>query len=385
MRWSVVQLCSSAAVASCTLAVPLYTAHLGGTRVEVGLIGTIYGLTLFLSNYLFGAVADRYSRWRVLYLGLGASALVFGLQALATSVGHLAAARGLAGVAAGIFPAALIATVYEQHGPLGRFISWGSLGWSVGFFLIVPLGWLSPPGAPAGWVYGGVFASAALLFGLALAAALRMPREEGPHLHVPLLSLEPLRRNWPIYLSFLIRHTGAQVVWIIFPLYIVSLDFPPEMLALGTRTTWVGLVMGFNVFLQFFMMPRVDRLPETRGVVAGFLLSALSFALYPLARSPLHVLLIQPIIALAWSLLYVGIVKWLMGHTEDKATSSGALASMHGLSYILGPLLGGLLSDLWGFPAAFHLAAALSLAGLLLYLAAPPKETRAPGAPANPE
>jgi len=221
MKQNVIQLLYRAAFSASYIFIPILAEELGASKSQVGIIGAIYGLAVFSSSYLFGRASDVYGRKFFLHLGLGVSSLTFFLQVLTdpsfvapfwADPWLLAFARGLAGFSIGIFPSALIAYVYESGDLLGRFSSFGALGWAIGTFTagLIAMFW----GA-------FVLSSACLL--LAFLVSFTMPRISSPHLSVPFFPKSVIKKNWRLYLSYFMRHTGANCIWITYPLYVINL------------------------------------------------------------------------------------------------------------------------------------------------------------------
>lgn len=72
-------------------------------------------------------------------------------------------------------------------------------------------------------------------------------------------------------------------------------------------------------------------------------------------------------IACSWSFLYVGSTRRVVELNPDKATAAGLINSMIGAAGVAGALLGGVLSQLFGFRATIIGAAFFSISGFLLY------------------
>lgn len=352
MRQNVIYLLSSLAISASYLFIPNLGEELGASNAQIGIIGAIYGLAIFTSSYLFGRASDVYDRRFFIHLGLGVSALTFLLQVLAdpsfiapywADPWLLALARGLAGFSVGIFPAALTAYVYESKDPLGRFTSFGSLGWCIGSFA-------------AGLIamYWGAFVLSSVCLLMAFFVSLAMPHIAGPRLRVPFFPLKLMKRNWHVYLSYFLRHTGANGIWIIYPLYIVSL---------GGDELWVGLIYTVNTASQFFVMRYVDRFRDKILIKAGFALSSITFFAFTLAQDFYQLIPAQVLLGCSWSCLYVGSLLYLMKHNVEKATCTGMLSSVISLAAVFGALLGGGVSQLLGFKATMYVAAALATTG----------------------
>jgi len=346
MDSSTIQLLSYASLIMGLIVVPLFASDLGASYFEVGVIVAAYGFTIFFSSYIFGRASDIHGRRIILILGLVASSIAFFLQIFADSVTSLVLMRALVGFCAGIYPPALIAYVYEQKEGLGTFSAYGSLGWAIGSFLT---------GVVAS--YNGVFLIGSLFFFAAFLVSLRMPEGEFKSVKIPLFPTELLMENSTVYLPFLLRHLGAFAIWAIFPLYLADL---------GADRFWIGILYGVNSLTQFFVMMRLNRFDGARLVRWGLVVSALAFIAIALAQNHWQMLPTQILLGFSWSFLYVGSLLFLTKKNIERATSVGILRSLIGLAGIFGPILGGLISQLYGLVWTMYFAAALTLIGFLL-------------------
>jgi len=356
----VIQFLSSVALSASLLFIPNLTRDLGGTDSQIGIAVAAYALAMFISSYLFGRLSDIYSRRLFISLGLALSAVTFFIQTLAdpnfifpllADPSLLAFVRALAGFSLGVFPAALMVYVYDSAGPLGRFASFGALGWAVGTFAAGIIAEATS--------YYGIFVMASLCFWIAFALSLTMKQVDGPRLEVPFFPRQLLKRNWRVYVAYLLRHTGANIIWVIYPLYIVSL---------GGDKFWVGVIYTVNTATQFIVMLFLDRFKDERLIKAGLLLATTTFFSFTLAQNFLHLLPIQVLLACSWACMYVGSLLYLMKNNVEKATSSGILSSVINISQVFGALIGGAISQFFGnFRATMYLATIMTIAGFVLF------------------
>jgi len=356
MKPNVIQLLYRAAFSASYLFIPILAEELGASKTQVGLIGAVYGLALFSSLYLFGRASDLYGRKFFLHLGLGVSSLTFFLQVLAdpsfvapfwADPWLLAFARGLAGFSIGIFPSALIAYVYESGDLLGRFSSFGALGWAIGTFA-------------AGLIamYWGAFVLSSACLLLAFLVSFTMPTISSPRLSVPFFPKSVIKKNWHLYLSYFMRHTGANCIWIIYPLYILNL---------GGDEFWVGVLYTVNTASQFFVMRFIDRFRNKTLINAGLILSSITFFVFTLAQNFYQLLPMQVLLGCSWSCLYVGSLLYLTRRNVEKATCTGMLSSVISLAAVAGAIIGGTISELFGFRATIYTAATLAATGFCLF------------------
>ncbi|MDO9517556.1 MAG: MFS transporter [Methanosarcinaceae archaeon] len=347
MRLNTIQFLTNTSYMLSMVFIPLFAESLGATYFEIGVICAVFGATSFLSSFIFGKAADIHRLKKVIILGLVVSAITFFLQIFAYDPFSLAVTRGLAGFSVGMYPAALIVYVHYQKRSIGKFSSFGALGWMAGYLLAGLIGNI---------IY--LFALSSLFYCFALLSAMRMEDIETPVFHVTYFSIDTFTNNIGTYLSFFIRHSGAVAVWTIFPLYLASL---------GANMFWIGTLYAINPAVQFLVMRRLDGFRNERLIVWGYLLSVVAFASYIIIPNYLFVIPGMIVVACSWSFIYVGSNQLLVERNIDKATAAGLLNSMIGASGITGALIGGVLSQIYGFEAVLLCGSIFSFIGLIIF------------------
>lgn len=336
--------------------IPLLAASFGATPFEIGLIAMLFGASMFISNFVFGRLSDVTGRRRIfIKTGLLAASVAFFLQIFMYDVVSMMAIRSLAGFTMGIFYFPLIAQISSQERykkALGRFGGYGSLGWVAG---------LAIAGIVTSYnlifMASGIFLLAAFLFSVFL------PDLRESRIHIPLFPKAIIKRNLKLYLSVIIRHTGAFSVWVIFPLYLAGLGFD--------KTT-IAFLFALNPVTQIFMTQIVGHFSEKRdeGIFIKFsFLASLATFLILLSFTDIAVLgLSMLVLGTSWGFLWAGSIIRLTSRNLEKATATGILGSVLGISAVVGPLIGGLLSQFFGFQATFVFAALASLVAFLIAL-----------------
>ncbi len=329
--------------------IPLVAKQLGANPSQIGLIVGGYQGMMLLSNLVFGRWADFGDRKRFVVAGLTASALAFVLHIRAGNLGQLLAVRMLVGFCAGVFPAALVAYFYEENKRLGRFSGFGSLGWGAGAVLVGVT------------VKDKAFLLAALILGVTAVVAVFGLRSQRVRLGEKFFDIGVFRRNWRVYVAFLLRHLGAFSIWTIFPVYLAHL---------GASRFWVGFVYALNPVGQFVFMNLLENSAEDKLIKSGLFLSILVFVAFGLANDYRQVIPVQIVLALSWSCLYLGSLKQLLRKNPERSTVAGMLQSVLSLAAVLGALLEG-ITGAFGYRTIMFTAAGLAFAGTLLYLVAP--------------
>jgi MFS family permease len=370
MKTKSILLLSNASNMMSTIFIPVFAVGIGASTREIGIIGAGYGLAIFVSSYLFGRASDIHGRRAFLVPGLFLSTLAFFLQILARGPLELIVIRTLAGFCIGIFTAPLIAYEFEKGGRLGTFSSYGSLGWALGSILagvIAQHGEMYSRQNPL-LPFWEVFFLAGFFYLVSFLISLGLPDVEAHPVKTPLFPKEILGRNLHIYLPLVLRVTGAFSIWIIFPIFLTGL---------GASKLWIGILYFANTSTQFFIMRRLDFANESRLYAGGLLFSGVVFFAYTLPENFLYLIPLQLLLAITWSWMYVGGLRYLTENNEEKAASIGLMNSLTSISMAVGPLLGGFIAGGFGFDAVMYFASALSLLGLLIFLITRPR-TRSP-------
>ena len=336
-------LLANLAIETSVIFLPLFATELGASELQVGIVGGAYGVAFLLSSLAFSRRADVRGRLPFVRVGLGLGTLAFAVQTLVGDPFTLMLARALVGFCLGISSAALIAYNYELGAGTGRFASFGSLGWLLGAVVAIFV-----------QGYNSLFLLSSVSCGLAFAISLPL-KENGSRFAMRVTILDVVRRNFRVYFSFFLRHLGANMVWVIFPLFLASL---------GASKGWIAVTDGINTGGQFIAMMFVEKLGESRLFPLGLLLSVLVFLAYSQATHYFQVLPVQALLAVAWSCLYVGALLLLLKKNEERATSVGFLFSVISLTGAVGPFLGGLVAQFWGYSVLMYIAAGLCLLGL---------------------
>jgi len=334
--------------------IPLLGAQLGASDFQIGLVGAVYGASFLASSLFSGWKSDHVGRLVFVRWGLWAGSLAFAAQLLANNVIVLMVVRGAVGFTLGIATAAAIAYAFESGVDMGKYSSYGSLGWIFG--------------ALGAALIGEIQLLFRLSFLICLAAfLLSLAFKEAPayDFAAPPNLWRVMKRNYRIYSAVFLRHLGAVAVWIIFPLYLVSL---------GLDKFWIGILWGINFAVQFIVMRYLERFSEYKTFAFGQLLSILVFAAYAFVTNLVPLIVVQVLLGVAWSCLYVGALLIVLRSGEERGTAGGIFQSTLNLCNAVGPLTGGLIAQGWGYRGVMFFAVAVGVAGMLVAVPAGPKE-----------
>jgi len=366
MNSMAIALLANAGVASSLIFIPNFAREAGASEGQIGLIFAAHSAMALLASFVFGRLADVRGRRRILQAGLLLSVAAAGLQVLADEPLTIGLSRAFLGLALGMYPGALIAYAYEARERMGRFAAYGSIGWAIGNLAAGALAFLYPS------QFVLVFAGSSALFFAAWLAALRLAVTPEESLVVPRIPLAVIRRNLAVYATMLIRHTGANMIWVIFSLYLYDRGF----------AYWeIGLVTAVNPIVQAIISRQLDGYRASVLIPIGVSLSALVFVVFTITAGVIQMILAQVLLGFSWATLYVGCLKFVTERNEERATAAGLLGSTTTLAAILGPLAGGVISAAFGYSAAMYAAAGMCGLALLTYVMATRTDRHAVGAP----
>lgn len=357
-----IQTLSSASLFASAFLIPLIMKQeFDVNEAEIGVVVAAYGTALLISSMAFGRLADVRGRRLVLQAGLLVCTVTSALQFLAFDTTTLLIVRVIMGFAAGTFPSSLMAYAYESHGKAGKFASFGALGWGIGTLLA---------GVFAAYSLFAPFLVSSVLFGIAFAISLALPFPKQTLLKVPLFPTNVIRRNAASYAGILLRHTGACMIWVIYPIFLAKIR---------DDAMWIGIVYAINAGTQFIVMQMLDKYDGRKLFVVGLLLSALTFFLFIVSTNEWMIMADQVVLGCSWACTYVGALKVILEKGAERSTSSGLLDSTLSLSSIFGSLAGGLIAVAFGDYMTMWVAIGLSFAGLAIFLTLSNGQTKGSG------
>ncbi|MGB9613140.1 MAG: MFS transporter [Candidatus Margulisiibacteriota bacterium] len=345
--YNVIQLLTNASIYASSLFIPLMAKEFGASPFAIGLIVSAFYFAYFVSSYLFGVFSDRYGPKIFLQIGLFFSFLFFALQILAKDLWTLLWMRALAGFSAGMFPAALEVYAFrERNGKIGKFAAYGSLGWALGSLL-------------AGFLvaYNPIFIVSSMLFVVAFVLSLKCEKIS-PLGRAKLIPWDLFKRNLRIYVPYFLRAVGAQTIWAIFPLYLLSL---------GGSHFWIGIAYFVNAFSQFVIMQYIERFRNLYLFNIGLLCSVITFMAYALLPSFWYVFPVQVLLAFSFSTLQVGAHQQVLQRNTQKGSVVGILNSIVNFTAVIGPFLAGILLHFFGFEGVMWFAVMISLVSLISF------------------
>lgn len=352
LKTATIQMMAGAAMLSAFTYIPILAReNLSISELHITFIVGGYAAASFIASFIFGRAGDIYGRRIVIRSGLLLATISFGLLLLSSSLETLFIVRLTNGFCVGMYPGALAAYAYESKIKMGRFATWGAVGWGFGTLFA---------GYAAGFNIYYAFVVSTLFLTIAFASSLTLPKVPRVVVKVPLFPVETFKRNIHIYLAVLLRHASAFAIWTLWPLFLYDL---------GATTFTIAIVQATNALSQVvFMATITDRFESKTLVSIGLIASAVAFAWFPFARNIIEILPSQVLLGFAWSCLYVGALKFVTENNEDRSTASGLLTSTLSLSGVIGPIIAAVIYSIWpGYTPIMFFAVGMSLISFVIF------------------
>ncbi|MGA1820656.1 MAG: MFS transporter [Thermoplasmatota archaeon] len=355
-RIAAIQVLSSGAFLASFTYIAIYAREAGLTNFHITIMASLYASATFFSAYIFGRLADTYGKRKVLIVGLFSLIFITASQALASNVFSFLSFRFLAGIGFGMFPAALAAYAFEAKAKMGRFSAFGALGWGLSLLF---------SGVVADRIgVWSVFVFASAMVGIALFISMRLGRIPEIRIRSPLLPFKMFGKNFRILVPFIIRHSTAASIWVLWPVFLHE--------KLGLNFWQIGIVQATNALTQFLSMFLIgDHLKPRTLIGIGLIASAMAFISFTIIQEFPLFLVTQVLLGFSWANLYVGSLRLMLERNRERASAAGLLASSISLSSLIGPLISLVIVQLLpgsSYEGPMYLAFGASLLAFLFFL-----------------
>lgn len=333
-----VQFISSLSMLSMFTYVPYWAYELGFSFLDISLISIFYGIGIFATNIVIGRISDLVGvRKPFIFLGLIITSISIFTLSFHSNFIEFSIFRTFTAIGYGIYIPTLTALVTDKNMKLGKFSGYGTAAWAVGVVISGVIGIFWVPGI-------FIFSALAVLGSAIFALVIKEERTDTKKYEFSTMAVFWQRKR--VFTSFIIRHSLASAVWILWPLYLESL---------GANELAIAFIQVLNPVTSSIIMAKfTDSLDSKLMFNLGLLLTGITFFSYLLATNWVMIFPDQIILGFSWAFIYVGALRYAIESTEfDKSTISGWINSIQSIATIVGSVfaftviyLGGTILDL---------------------------------------
>lgn len=352
---------------------PIYAQTMGATGLTLGLIFSAFSLARAVAMPLVGALSDRHGRKRFIVAGLGGYSVVALAMITADSAWDIILLRALHGVfAAMVLPVsmALVADI-SPSGREGR--TFGSFNTA----LLLGMG-MGPFLGGAIYDYFGVAANFIIMAAMSAVSLLMIALK----IKDPKAVQEPANKN-SAWTNQLILLKDRQIWGICLcragnaaAMGCLLAFLPVLSQEKGLSSIKVGLLLGANMFVMTALQSLAGRLADKwpRALMAGSaqLAIALSRMMLPLAGGFETLLILVMLDGIGAGMVIPPLSALAVSHGRRLGSGMGVVMGLLTLAmsvgFFSGPLLAGLVTDIWNINAAFWLAGTLAGLGAVAVL-----------------
>jgi MFS transporter, DHA1 family, multidrug resistance protein len=346
---------------------PVYLNTLGANGVHVALIIASFSLSKLLFTPLFGWLSDRRGRKGLIVAGLVIYALVSIAYLVASSVSSLALIRFAQGIGAALVRPIALAFVGETAPEEHEGITMGTF--DISFYGALAVGPVIGGVMQEVFGYGALFIALLVLslFSLVVAARFVPDVRNDRAIDRPVSSHWTLFAKSPVFLSLL-----SFIFTRAFGIVLLGVFLPLAMkLNLNLDSLHIGIVMASGTVVTALLLRPMGRLSDLRErpllvLGGGAAASILSFCI-PFAGGFYPLLLLAVVIG-GFNVLSMPASAALLvleGNKHGMGITMGVFNGFMNLGFIVGPIAGGILMDLYGLPSVFVTAGAVGILGLI--------------------
>jgi MFS transporter, DHA1 family, multidrug resistance protein len=347
---------------------PFYAEEIGATPTQLGLLMAVYSLMQLIFAPFWGGLSDKIGRKPVMMIGITGLALSFFIQALATELWMLFAARIIGGILSSANMPTAMAYVADITTPENRGKGMGIIGAAVG------LGFVFGP------AIGGIFSGTSMSLPFYLAGSTSLltvflvffllketlqtkSKNEIPAKKPSLWQAfsGPSSVLFLLQLLISLSLSGLEATFAYFAAKKAGLD--------STHLGYIFMIMGFaGALVQGGLVGRLTkRFGEGKVIQGGIIVSAIGFGLILLVDSFITAAIFLSIFGIGNGVIRPSVSSLLTKtSTAGHGSATGLLSSFDSLGRIIGPPLGG-----WLFSMAIGLpyisGAIISILAFILF------------------
>jgi len=349
--------------------IPIYASNLGATGVWIGLIYSSFSLSRAMLMTPIGKLSDTRSKKKIICVGLGAYALVSILYIFAWNPPFLMAVRFIHGVGSAMVIPVASAYVVEltPKGEEGRYMGMMNMAMFTGFGMGPLIG-----GYLTDLSYTTTFYTMTALISISLVLTLLFVPEENSlkiekesKLTPSLREVISSRKLKAISIYRLIDAFGRGSIMAFLSLFANQ--------TLGIPLPIVGLLLSAgilaNSFLQTPMGVLADKYNKIYLVVLGGLIGSAGYVYMSLSSNLINLMASRLVVAVgaATSLPSLTALAAEEGKKIGAGSTMGVFNTAMSVGQIMGPIISGVLLDLYDIYTVFQLTALVCAMGSILF------------------
>jgi MFS family permease len=354
----------------------IYAQDLGATMTQIGLLSSAWSISRLIFSTPVGKLSDKKSKKMIIAAGLLVYSIVSIFYVLAWDFNSLVIIRFIHGLGSAMsMPIAMAyAAELSPEGREGRYMGTMNLAMFSGMGLGPLIGGsltdmfsLSAPFV----VMGGLTALSLVFILLFLpdqTVTIDSSRER------PRSSFKEILSNRRILAAFVYRAINALGRGSIMSFLSLYMVLSYEEGGLGLTATMAGLVLSTGqlstAILQRPGGELADRFNKSKLIIVGALISVSGMALFPFTYSFWTILLARMIFSMgsALSMPALSAIAAMEGRGLGVGTTMSVLQSAMSLGMIAGPLMSGVLADLFNIRLIFFVGSGIALFGTTIFV-----------------
>jgi MFS family permease len=354
----------------------IYAQDLGATMTQIGLLSSAWSISRLIFSAPVGKLSDKKSKKMIIAAGLFVYSIVSIFYVLAWDFTSLVLIRFIHGLGSAMsMPIAMAyAAELSPEGREGRYMGTMNLAMFSGMGLGPLIGGsltdmfsLSAP-----FVVMGSLTALSLVFILLFlpdqTVTIDSSRER------PRSSFKEILSNRRILAAFVYRAINALGRGSIMSFLSLYMVLTYEEGGLGLSATMAGLVLSTGqlstAILQRPGGELADRFNKSKLIIVGALISVSGMALFPFTYSFWTILLARMIFSMgsALSMPALSAIAAMEGRDLGVGTTMSVLQSAMSLGMIAGPLMSGVLADLFNIRLIFFVGSGIALFGTIVFI-----------------
>jgi DHA1 family multidrug resistance protein-like MFS transporter len=359
---------------------PLYAENLGATFTQIGLLSSAWSIARFIFSAPAGRLSDTVSRKKVIMGGLLAYAIVSLLYVIAWDFNSLLTFRFLHGIgSAATMPVAMAyAAELAPQGQEGKYMGTLNLamfgGMGLGPLIGGSLTDMFSLEAPFYVMCGMTAFSLVLVLVFLPEAQSNIERTNKPR-----PSLKKVLSNKVLLASFVFRAVNALGRGAIMGFLTIFMTTAVAEGGMALSVTAAGWVLSIgqlsNAALQQPCGKLADRYNKNILIIVGGLISAIGMALFPFSKTFIHILGARLLFSMGSALMTPALsaIAAIEGRVYGVGTTMSVLQSAMSLGMMGGPLLSGILADMFSLTPIFYVGSGISFLGLLTFIILQPR------------